>query len=432
MDEIASYFYNYKNRKVLPQLREGYSSTIEEFYEECMERSMIAKENALAWHYMLMEYIKREDAIFFLRRYENGSKDNGRWNTRRSAMTGFADGFRYVFVSNFEAHEIYNMAYKGIVPTAEEFAKLLNEHRYPMHYDNGQGKSCEEIDISAFPHVGTVRSGVLNESKWYLAHVHSVNGTEYIVNNSSANMITKEEINAIAPRGELGDWKVVDDYPIRQFEYCLTDREKAFVIAHFLRFIDPLNFFATPIKAMTSVEKIDWKQNIGEYPLLVNYVAKKYEQRFGKECMTEFYDKAMTAPLTGELSQIGKTVIGIRYGQSVVMVKDRKGRESKSKDKGQKMDKSRPQQNLQTSSLKAREKVPIILEPVDEVEFKKLLLERKQARFKLTFRDGHVEEKEWNAKMFTEESNVLNNIRSKTWWRAKTKNGLREVAVFIV
>ena len=430
MDEIASYFHNYKKRKALPQLQYGYSATIEEFYEECMEHSMIAKENVLAWHYMLMEYIKREDAIFFLRRYENGRKDNGRWNTRRSAITRFADGFRYVFVSNFEAHEIYNMAYKGVVPTSEEFAKLLNEHRYPMHYDNGQSKSCEEIDISAFPHVGSVRSGVLNESKWYLAHVHSVNGTEYIVNGSIANMISKEEINAIAPRGELGDWKVVDDYPIRQFEYCLTDREKAFVIAHFLRFIDPLNFFATPIKAMTSVERIDWKQNIGEYPLLVNYVEKKYEQKFGIECMAEFYEKTMTVPSAGELSQIGKTVIGIRYGQSVGQEKCGRGIEFKSKESDLKMDKSRLRNNIQTSSLK--EEIPIILKPRDEVEFKKLLLERKKAKFKLTFYDGHVEEKEWNARMFTEESHVLNNIRSKTWWRAKNSNGLVKVEAFIV
>lgn len=74
----------------------------------------------------------------------------------------------------------------------------------------------------------------------------------------------------------------------------------------------------------------------------------------------------------------------------------------------------------------------IILVPSDIGIFKKLLLSKKQTKIKLTFRDGHIEIKEWNARSFTEKSDVLNNIRSKTWWREKDSLGIIKVEVTIV
>lgn len=74
----------------------------------------------------------------------------------------------------------------------------------------------------------------------------------------------------------------------------------------------------------------------------------------------------------------------------------------------------------------------MILVPSDVGIFKKLLLSKKQAKIKLTFRDGHIEIKEWNARSFTEKSDVLNNIRSKTWWREKDSLGIIKVEVTIV
>lgn len=373
-----------------------------------------------------MQYIEREDAIFLLRRYENGSKGGGRWNTRRSAMTRFADGFTYVFVSNFEPHEIYNMAFKGVVPTAEEFARLLNNHIYPMHYDNGKSRSCEEIDVSAYPHIGTVRSEVLNESKYYLAHIFSVNGTDYLW-EADDTIISKDEIIEIAPRGTLSDWDVSDGYPIRKFDYSLNAKHKAYVIAHFLRLVDPLNYFLTPIKALTRVKDISWNQNIGEYPELVGYVSKVYEQRFGKECIEKYCKKAMTLPMKVNQSDLGNTSIGISYGTA-----SQNGTQSKARIKVNGTKKKRVTKlNVNNSGVRSKQ-VPIILEPLDVKIFKKLLLSKKQAKIKLTFSDGHIEIKDWNARSFTEKSDVLNNIRSKTWWREKDALGIIKVEVTIV
>lgn len=426
MCEIKQYFDDYKNRKSLPELKVGTAKTIAEFYNNCIEPTLIPKENAIAWHNMLMQYIEREDAIFLLRRYENGSKAGGRWNTRRSAMTRFANGFTYVFVSNFEAHEIYNMAFKGVVPTAEEFAWLLNKRIYPMHYDNGKSGSCEEKDVSAYPHIGNVRSGVLNESKYYLAHIFSVNGTDYLWDKDDT-IISKDEINEIAPRGTLSDWDDIDGFPIRKFDYSLNDKQKAYVIAHFLRLVDPLNYFLTPIKSLTSVKDISWNQNIGEYPELVGYVSKVYEQRFGDECIEKYRKKAMTLPLNVNQSDLGNTSIEISYGTASQNGTQSRARIIVNGTKKRRVTKL----NVNNSGVRSNQ-VPIILEPFDVEIFKKHLLSKKQANIKLTFSDGHIEIKDWNARSFTEKSDVLNNIRSKTWWREKDALGIIKVEVTIV
>lgn len=427
MGEIEQYFDNYKKRRLLPELKVGTAKTIANFYDDCIAPALIPKENVIMWHKMFMQYIERDDAIFLLRRYENGSKAGGRWNTRRSAMTRFADGFTYVYVSNFEAHEIYNMAFKGVVPTAEEFARLLNNHIYPMHYDNGRSRSCEEIDISAYPHIGTVRSGVLNESKYYLAHIFSVNGADYLWDVVDDTIISKEEINEIAPRGMISDWEVIDGYPIRKFDYSLNAKQKAYVIAHFLRLLDPLNYFLTPIKALTSVRDISWNQNIGEYPKLVGYVFKVFEERFGKECIEKYCEKAMILPMKVSQIDLGNISIGISYGATSQNRGQSKARTKVTCTKEKRV----PKLIVKNSDIRLKQ-VPIILEPNDVETFKKLLLSKKQAKIKLMFSDGHIEIKDWNARSFTEKSDVLNNVRSKSWWREKDTLGIVKVEVKII
>lgn len=100
-----------------------------------------------------------------------------------------------------------------------------------------------------------------------------MNGDDYLWDVDDT-IISKEEIDEIAPRGMISDWEVFDGYSIRKFDYSLNAKQKAYVIAHFLRLLDPLNYFLTPIKALTSVRDISWNQNIGEYPKLVAYIFK--------------------------------------------------------------------------------------------------------------------------------------------------------------
>ena len=424
MNEIEKYFYNYNDRKVLPPLDAGKSKTIEGFYSDFIEKRLIKTEIAVKWHKMLLEYIKRDDAVFLLRKYESGNKKSGRWNTRRSAMTQLKDGTSYVFVSNFDAHEIYNMALKGIVPTAEEFANLLKSHKYWMHYD--KGGSCEEIDISAYPtrqigtikygRIGNVRCGVLNESGCYLAHIFAVNETYFI---DSKNNIKKNEIEEILPRGNVSDWKDIDDYSIkiRKLDIYPNERQKDYIIAHFLRFIDPLNYFLTPTKNNYTIEGIETNKQIGEDEDLLKYVSLKFIEKYKNEVdIEEYYRLIMALPYKGKLDTVGKKKINISHGKNI-----------KSTSKV-----SKNNANHKTTRKISESIIPITLTPEDVNTFKKKLIAHKKATFKLTFHDGHTEEKAWNAFSFSENSNVYNNIKSRSWWRNKGKSGLCKVEASIV
>ena len=245
---INEYYSNYSVNKRYPiTLMSGTDKTIEDFYNNCIQRHILPTKNVLAWHKMLMEYADRPDAIYWVRYYEGEKKVSDRWNNRRGCMTRFADGFSYVFVSNFDAHEILNMVRLGVNPDVNEFINLMKSFQYPLHYD--LGTSSEESSIKCYPNIGTPRGGILTSEKWYLAHIYGIKDVFNRANGSfKAIKINDIEGHRIFPRGQMSDW-VLDKScgrTIRYLNYSLTVEEKNLVKAHFLRFIDPLNYYVTP------------------------------------------------------------------------------------------------------------------------------------------------------------------------------------------
>ena len=281
---IIEYYKMYPTNKYDLDLFKGSADTIEDFYINCIKKTMLDYKYIMKWHKMLLEYVNRDDAIYWIRKFESGEKNElGRWNTRRATITKFLDGFTYVFVSNYDVHEIFNMIYKKIeVPTAAEFAKIMKNRKIPLHYDNGNTKSCEEADIAAFPHIGNVRCGLLTQKGWYLAHIHGINQEKYI--KSNGEVVTKSEIEYIFPRGNIKDWNNKDGYFIRNLNYTLNNDEKEIVKAHFLRFIDPLNYFIVPGKKYEQHNiRFSNKNGIGEYNKLIIYMQNQYLKIFRKE-----------------------------------------------------------------------------------------------------------------------------------------------------
>jgi hypothetical protein len=68
------------------------------------------------------------------------------------------------------------------------------------------------------------------------------------------------------------------------------------------------------------------------------------------------------------------------------------------------------------------ERLDISLVPSDAEKFKEALLERPRAKIVLHFEDGSTEVKGWNAEKFTRDSNLMNNIRSKSYLRPGYRN----------
>lgn len=73
----------------------------------------------------------------------------------------------------------------------------------------------------------------------------------------------------------------------------------------------------------------------------------------------------------------------------------------------------------------------IILIPANSKEFKRQLLKVKKAKRTLVYKDGSIKEATWNASGFEESSDLMNNIKSTSYWRNRKKNGLSQVILKI-
>ena len=287
---IIEYYENYKtNKKLNVKLPVNTAITVKEFYDKCVKFNMLPLESVIAWHNMFMQYVEMDDAIFWVRYYESGNKKSGRWNTRRGCKTQFRDGFSYVFVSNFDAHEIFNMVRLGVEPDANEFLDLMKSNKFPLHYDSG--KSCEESDIASksFPKIGSTKGGILTPDHWYLAHIIGVK-SDYIDSNGK---ILNVNVERLYPKGEVTDWKLDSDGKMVRFiGNILSQEEKSLVKAHFLRFVDPLNYYAAPGQ---NYQINSAAYNIGEAQVVNDYIGTVFSEIYGHINMKEFRRQAMAS-----------------------------------------------------------------------------------------------------------------------------------------
>ena len=287
---INEYYENYKtNKKLNVKLPVNAAITVKEFYDKCVKFNMLPLDSVIAWHNMFMQYVEMDDAIFWVRYYESGNKKSGRWNTRRGCKTQFRDGFSYVFVSNFDAHEIFNMVRLGVEPDANEFLDLMKNNKFPLHYDSG--KSCEESDIASksFPKIGSTKGGILTQDHWYLAHIIGVK-SDYI---DSIGNILNVNVEKLYPKGEVTDWRLNSDGKMVRFiDDILSQEEKLLVKAHFLRFVDPLNYYAAPGR---NYQINSAAYNIGEAQVVNDYIGTVFSEIYGQTNMKEFRKQAMAS-----------------------------------------------------------------------------------------------------------------------------------------
>lgn len=296
---IIDYFKDYKKNSKFPF---GFSSndscTIDDFYKNNISQIYSNPQNInnlIAWHNMLIEYIQDDNNIFWVRQYENGGKDSN--DNRRASLVEFMDGFKILYVSNFDAQEILNMALIGVEPDLKQFKKLMNSHDYSFHYSTG----CAENNTCSFPNCLNAKNyGVLTQANFYLAHIRSVNENSYCLNGISYNIKRKPKSNEkfhdkIFPKGEVSDYITGNTTNIKdrvyKRDYVLTNDEKNIIKAHFIRFIDPLNYFPIPGEKNHIYEYNNGSKQykkIGEFPLLISYMYEKMKHIFTSIDFDEF------------------------------------------------------------------------------------------------------------------------------------------------
>lgn len=421
---IKEYYANYQTTKKYPiNLVEGMDRTVAEFYDNCISKNILPKKNVLAWHKMLMEYVDRPDAIYWVRYYESCSSselaaNNNIHITRRACLVRFDDGFSIVYVSNFDAHEIFNMVRLIDNPNVEEFAELMKSFRYPLHYETGP--SCEESEIKAYPNIGTIRGGVLTYKHWYLAHVNGIK-EPFLRSNKDYKKISGDEKNTIFPRGLKSDWRQDQNLGQKVYKpgYTLTDEQKEIVKAHFLRFVDPLNYYAGPGQKFVNT-------HICENPKLNNFVKLKFEKLYGAEAMHAFRVKALIKEESFPAS-LGAQEINVSYGLDV--------RSGSRQNETRRRPISHPSSISRSENLRVdavQGSVPEIeLIPNDVARFKKALLRTLSAKRTWIYGDGRSVENTWNASKFTENSDLISNIRTTAIFKKWKENGLVKVKLVV-
>jgi hypothetical protein len=94
-----------------------------------------------------------------------------------------------------------------------------------------------------------------------------------------------------------------------------------------------------------------------------------------------------------------------------------------------------PDRRTVSAAATARRKhLPITLIPSDAEVFKQALLRSRVAEIAITYRDGRVERKTWNASNFDNSSNVIGNLRSRPKFRADQweAEGIEKVTVSVL
>ncbi|MBQ6730677.1 MAG: hypothetical protein IJR08_02080 [Bacilli bacterium] len=87
-------------------------------------------------------------------------------------------------------------------------------------------------------------------------------------------------------------------------------------------------------------------------------------------------------------------------------------------------------QNVVTKKKNSSKNQPeIVLNPSSIEDFKKELLVKKEANIILTYETGNPKMLKWKANNFNADSDLLNNIKSRPFWRTKNKDGLIKVEI---
>ena len=244
--------------------------TVEDFFEEFLirDRRLPQKNVIEEWHKLLVWYIDQPNAPLLIRKYEAG-KNEGEWDNRRGCVIQFEDGLEVVYASNFLAHDIFLMAYHGFVPSKEDFMEQIKKRELRIT----SGTNIEK-EIRLYP---SANKGL---GYCYLAHIMDVNG-QYIREDGSYKKLSKSEVEWIFPRGMASNWIDSSD-KIWHISRKLSNSEKELVKAHCLRFLDPMNYYLTPLTKHCKHTVPGFKQNIGEFANLTYYVHQQYKNIFLK------------------------------------------------------------------------------------------------------------------------------------------------------
>jgi hypothetical protein len=330
------------------------------------------------------------------------------------------ESFETFFVDNFFTSFFFSMAKDGFAPKdLDEFKQSMTTRMFPC----GCIQTTDERALAAYFR-GT--NPEISGKGYKIAHIFSA-GENYDTTagyRSIGDFCDKE-----FPRGSRSEWSQKNIHGHQYRRIVFNDTSKAeqvrkFAVAHFLRTVHPINYFLVPNKPgrydeATNILKtnIYWNENgterdeIGEYPKLVEYVAAKIKDIYkdvignsGKSIYQEFLD--LIYP-TGNCIDPKEVNVNIDAEYAIGLWQKKVGAVPASASKTK----------TKTSGSRTRSNYAIELIPNDKDLFKNELLIKKQAKRTITYKDGSIKTEVWDASSFSPSSNLSGNVSSQIWHR---------------
>ena len=287
------------NKPTIAPLSMGYSATISDFYNDFITPHMFKPDTVLAIHRALIEYVKKPNAVFAIRSYFSAPKHELYHTLRRGWLTRTTSGYSFFYTDNFYAAYYAKFAHDDFIFSADELLDTHLQRQFPSRFGLWTSEEKEKCAIPAGKNPG------FNIAGYKLAHIFATAEDEYYHNGKKYSL--KEIVNKYFDRGERDDYQPNDDGICIRNNFDTPAVAKDFLIAQFLRFVDPLNYIILPKKQCEDFGG----RGIAEHKPLLEFVQSKMMEIYGDE-YTEFL-KLIMAPET-KTNTCGNSKIDLTYG----------------------------------------------------------------------------------------------------------------------
>lgn len=244
------------------KLSSGNAVNVEEFFEKIIKPQFIHKEKIQELHKTLMNYVKLDDATFFLRLYGSFPKDSYHL-LRRGFLTEYPDKTMMAFCDNTFSMIFAGLKIGGFSISEEQLADYLKQKQLICSF----GLTSKEKELSYYSPQKAIRVA-LNSKGWYQAHIKP---TGY-----GFGELSKKNLQEFFPNPDRNEW---DINKIRKTSENLPLEHKQLLVAHFVRLVHPLNSFLVPKKNHV----IYSGKRIGEEVELIKYVRNYLRNQFPSE-----------------------------------------------------------------------------------------------------------------------------------------------------
>ena len=264
---------DYLNNYPYPVVRKGSAEDIEDFFNQIIKFQFKNKDAIKKQHDAILEYLKLEGHILFLRMY-GSFKPEKYESLRRGFLTEFPDRSRMAFCDNTFAMLFSGIKLSGYGLSVQELMELLSKKELVCSF----GQTTSEKELAYYTPKNAIRLN-LNSKGWYLAHIKPV-GTD----------IEGKKPSEFFANPDRSEWCAIEK--MRKVKENLNESQKSILKAHFLRLVHPLNSFLVPKRSQLIYDGC----NIGEEPELINFVTEYLKSEFKNEY-------SQLDEITGKLSE---------------------------------------------------------------------------------------------------------------------------------